>query len=413
MTRKAPNREIGATVLLSILGLALATPSWALDDKPVELVQARSEVPEELLLDIGIQLFDPGLPDDEYERYMLEEKGIFSDVRNAEARYLPMRLKQTLEMSGYWGAVRIVPVSHVIDLRIGGTIYKSNGKDLEIDLIAVDARGKKWLDKRYKGEANPIVYKETETDREPFQSLYNKIANDLLKVAKKLDAEDVQEVRRVAELRFAKYLAPIAFGDYLEVKKSKYKIEKLPSYEDPMMLRLADIRERDFMFVDTLNEYYADFHAQIDPAYDSWRSYAYEEQLAYDKLTKQGRLEKILGAAAIVGGVVAATRGGRAGQGVGQVGIMGGMAVLQNGFQKSEEAKMHREALRELAASFDSEVAPILIDVDGEVLRLTGSVGTQYDTWRQILRQIFAAETGLPLDPNAAPIPASGGPPKN
>ncbi len=87
--------------------------------------------------------------------------------------------------------------------------------------------------------------------------------------------------------------------------------------------------------------------------------------------------------------------------------------VLQDGFQKSEEAKMHREALRELAASFDSEVAPILIDVNGEVLRLTGSVGAQYDTWRQILRQIFAAETGLPLDPNAASIPASGGPSKN
>ena len=176
MTRKAPNRGLEATLLLGILGLTLATPSWALDDKPVELVQAQSEVPEELLLDVGIQLFDPGLPDDEYERYMLEEKGIYADVRNSEARYFPMRLKQTLEMSGYWGAVRIVPASHVVDLRIGGTIHKSNGKDLEIDLIVVDARGKKWLDRRYKGEANPIVYKETETDREPFQSLYNEIA---------------------------------------------------------------------------------------------------------------------------------------------------------------------------------------------------------------------------------------------
>ena len=413
MTRKAPNRGLEATLLLGILGLTLATPSWALDDKPVELVQAQSEVPEELLLDVGIQLFDPGLPDDEYERYMLEEKGIYADVRNSEARYFPMRLKQTLEMSGYWGAVRIVPASHVVDLRIGGTIHKSNGKDLEIDLIVVDARGKKWLDRRYKGEANPIVYKETETDREPFQSLYNEIANDLLKVAQKLDQEDVQEVRRVAELRFANYLAPIAFSDYLEVKKNKYKIEKLPSYEDPMMLRLADIRERDFMFVDTLNEYYADFYAQIDPAYDSWRSYAYEEQLAYEKLAGQGKWEKVLGVGAIIGGVIAATRGGRAGQAAGQAGIVVGSMVLQDGFQKSEEAKMHREALRELAASFDSEVAPILIDVEGEVLRLTGSVGTQYDTWRQILRQIFAAETGLPLDPNAASIPASGGPSKN
>ena len=92
---------------------------------------------------------------------------------------------------------------------------------------------------------------------------------------------------------------------------------------------------------------------------------------------------------------------------------MGGMAAIADGIQKSEEAKMHREALRELASSFDSEVAPILIDVEGEVLRLTGSVETQYETWRQLLRQIFAAETGLPLDPNAAAIPASSDPSKN
>jgi hypothetical protein len=74
---------------------------------------------------------------------------------------------------------------------------------------------------------------------------------------------------------------------------------------------------------------------------------------------------------------------------------------------------MHREGLRELAASFDSEVAPILIDVEGEVLRLTGSVETQYGTWRQLLRQIFSAETGIPVDPNAAPIPATEAESKN
>ena len=395
-------------VTTSILVLGLIATSALAEDNPVELVQAQTEVPEELLLDVGIQIFDPGLPDDEYERYMLEERGVFADVRKSEARYFPLRLKQALEASGFWGAVRLVPSSHVVDVRIGGAIWKSNGKKLEVDIKVVDATGKEWLDKRYKDEANPMAYKDKETDREPFQDLYNEIANALLEVSRKLDEEDIVEIRRVSELRFANYLAPTAFEEYLKVKKNKYKIERLPSYEDPMMLRLAEIRERDFMFVDTLNEYYADFDAQMEESYNGWREFSYEEQVALDKLNRAKNIERILGIAAVVGGVVATTKkGGRWGRGGGQVAILGGMAAIQDSFEKAEEAKMHREGLRELAASFDSEVAPILLDVEGEVLRLTGSVETQYATWRQLLRQIFAAETGLPLDPNAAPISAT------
>ena len=400
-------------VTTSILVLGLIATSALAEDNPVELVQAQTEVPEELLLDVGIQIFDPGLPDDEYERYLLEERGVFADVRKSEARYFPLRLKQALEASGFWGAVRLVPSSHVVDVRIGGAIWKSNGKKLEVGIKVVDATGKEWLDKGYKAEANRLAYLDKETDREPFQDLYNEIANDLLKVSRKLDEEDVVEIRRVSELRFANYLAPTAFEEYLEVKKNKYKIERLPSYEDPMMLRLAEIRERDFMFVDTLNEYYADFDAQMEESYDGWRAFSYEELVALDKLNKAKNIERILGIAAVVGGVVATTKGGRWGRGGGQVAILGGMAAIQDSFEKAQEAKMHREGLRELAASFDSEVAPILLDVEGEILRLTGSVETQYATCLQLLRHIFAAETGLPIDPNPASLPATEGESKN
>ena len=54
----------------------------------------------------------------------------------------------------------------------------------------------------------------------------------------------------------------------------------------------------------------------------------------------------------------------------------------------------------------DSEVTPLLIDVEGEVMRLSGSVETQYATWRNLLRQIFASETGLPVDPNSGTVEA-------
>jgi hypothetical protein len=79
---------------------------------------------------------------------------------------------------------------------------------------------------------------------------------------------------------------------------------------------------------------------------------------------------------------------------------MGGMVAMMDGFDKSAQTKMHREALKELAGSFDSEVQELLFDVEGEVLRLKGSVETQYASWRQILRQVFAAETGIAADPN-------------
>jgi hypothetical protein len=70
---------------------------------------------------------------------------------------------------------------------------------------------------------------------------------------------------------------------------------------------------------------------------------------------------------------------------------------------------MHLESLRELAASLDADVAPLLIDVEGDVMRLTGSVETQYETWRSLLRTIFATETGLPFDPNLEnPMAESG-----
>jgi hypothetical protein len=74
---------------------------------------------------------------------------------------------------------------------------------------------------------------------------------------------------------------------------------------------------------------------------------------------------------------------------------------------------MHLQALQELGASLDSEVAPLLIDVEGEVMRLTGSVETQYATWRNLLRDIFATETGLPVDPNVAVERAKQDPNKN
>jgi hypothetical protein len=392
-------------ILISVLALLFVPPlAFALDEEPVEALQALEEIPEEKLLDVGIHLFDSGIPEDEYERFLLEEKGVYEDIRQSEARWIPMSLKRTLESTGYWGAVRMAPSATSVDVIIEGAIVTSTGKKLEVDVIVFDSTGRGWLSKRYKEEADPLAYEE-ESTAEPFQSLYNRIANDLLKERSELDPEDFALIRQVSELKFASDLAPLAFQDYLAVKKGRYSLARLPADGDPMIARVSAIRERDHMFLDTLNEYYADLYAKMEKPYRGWRSASFEEQVAIDELNRAATWRKVLGIIAVGAGVYASGKG-REWSNVGEVAVLGGIAAVMDGFDKSAQTKMNREALKELAASFDSEAQELLFDVEGEVLRLKGSVETQYASWRQILRDLFAAETGIATDPNKIVSPS-------
>ena len=53
------------------------------------------------------------------------------------------------------------------------------------------------------------------------------------------------------------------------------------------------------------------------------------------------------------------------------------------------------DAIEELGESFASESQPMVVDVEGETHKLTGSAEAQYAEWRTLLRKIYASETGL------------------
>ena len=386
--------------------VAVVTASALADSDATKAVQARHEIPEESLLDIGIELFGTGISEEPEaeKKYQVE---VFPEIRKSEARYIPMRLKETLESTGQWGAVRVVPKNTAsVDLIISGTIIKSNGKVLIVEVDAVDSSGREWMDKRFKQEADTRAYapqREELENREPFEALYGAIANELLRAREELEVGDLLELRQISELRFAGSLAPTIYDDYLERnRKGRFTVAKLPAEDDPMMDRIAQIRERDYMFVDTLNENYANFTDTMEAPYDDWRAYTYEEQVALDQIRKKARNRKIIGALAIFGAVVASPGSGLEAA-ARDVALIGGIAALQSGIATGKEAKMHREAIRELGVSFDAEVAPLVVEVEGETVRLTGNLENQYAKWRGLLQQIYASETGLPADPNADP----------
>jgi len=364
----------------------------------VTLIQAKTQIPEDQLLDVMVPVFDPGLPEEDEEI----PPGVFPELRKSEARFFAVQLADTLQGTGHWGAVRVSPDRPAIaDLTVSGKIIRSTGKTLVLEVRAVDAAGRMWIDKRYKQTANPVAYAETPvTASDPFQNIYHRISNDLLLARQERSRSDIDRIRQVTQIKYAADLLPTVYFDYISLdRKGRLEIERLPAEDDPMMRRIAKVREREAMLVDVLNQHYAYFFEQMDEPYDSWRQFAYQEEIALDAMRKKARTQKILGAIAVLGAVLAQPSSG-AEAAIRDVAVMGGMAAIQAGFATSKEAKIHIEALQELGASFESEVEPLVIEVEGHTLRLTGSVEEQYDSWRQLLREIYATETGIPLDPN-------------
>lgn len=373
----------------------------------VKLIQAASEIPEAQLLDVGVRLFDENLPKDEK---VMEEEHIFPEVRKAEARYLPMQLRNTLEGTGQWGQVRVMPSdAEALDVYVSGKIIESTGQTLRAEVTVIDASGRQWFKKEYAQLADTRSYKDqTGKPRDPFQNMYNTLANDMLAYRQQLQAADLENIRRISELRFASDLAPYAFSSYMtQDKKGMKQVVRLPSDDDPMMERMDRIRERDYALLDTINEHYSLFADNMSEPYTNWRRYSYSELEAKDEARRAALTRKLLGAAAIVGGlVVGAEANTYAGQAAATGAIFGGAYAVKSGFDKGAEVKMHSDSLKQLGESFQSEVQPMVVEVEGRTLQLKGTAEEQYHEWRRLLKELYENETGTAVPSTPAPAAA-------
>lgn len=371
----------------------------------VDIIQAESEVPEYALLDVGILIFDPGVDEDQEAA----DNNIFPDVRRAEARYMPYHLKKTLEGTGLWGSVWVLPErSDAIDILVWGRIDQSDGLEVQLRVAAWDATGKEWLNKTYKDRIPQKAYsKYRDLTVDPYQDLYNEIANDLLAVRNKQSEKDLRTVRQVAELRFAADLVPAAFDEHLAEKDGKYTIRRLPAADDPMVARMRAVRDREYTFVDTLNEYYASLYYEMSPSYEDWRKMSREETLDYQELKRAAWTRQLLGLAAIVGAVMYESQAGGGNAAVTNTAVLMGMQGIMSGFEKRSEANEHRDSLRELGESFDSETEPLVIELEGQTRRLTGTAEQKYLEWRRLLHEIYSSETGFVMAGDSPDVSSS------
>jgi hypothetical protein len=420
--------RIGTGALFAALLLAGCVTQEERPQPKLVPTQPQAEIPQTQLLDVGVRLFDPGIPADVMTDVEKQQKqGIFPDLRRAESRYLAMNLRNTLETSGQWGAVRVIPdMAQFVDVIVTGRIVESNGKYLKLDVSAVDAAGHKWLDnRRYEGLADLASYHDSPglKPRDPFQNVYVHIADDILAARKKLPVAQLESLRRIAGMRFAADLAPDPYHAYVADNHGQYAITRLPAQDDPLYSRIDTIRQRDFALIDTVNDYYSGFSDTISESYSAWRRDSHDDITEYEKLKSQSTTRAALGAAAILAAIFVPSqcRGGdyncqRIEGAVRSVAAVAGTAGILSGLKKRSDAKIKLDSVRELATSFQAEVAPQIIEVEGRTLRLTGTAEDQYEEWRRMLHTLYVEETGgvtAPAAQSPAPTPNSGTQPKN
>lgn len=392
-------------LLLTLIAAGGCSVNEVITAEESELVVADTDLEEGQLLDVGIIEFDPGIPEDNNP----EKSRIYEEIRDAEARYLAYHLKTTMQGTGHWGAVRVIPTEEAFtDVLISAQIDESDGEFVELIVSVDDTSGQHWFTKTYETQTGVSSYSENRDRRlDPYQKVFNDIANDVYEFSKTFPPEYTKTLRQISELRFFRDMSPVVYRDHLSVDEEGFvTVNRLPARNDPTVDRLRQIRERDRLVVDMLNEHYANFYYGIAIPYHAYRKASREEAVNYRQVKRSAAIQTLLGVVVLAGSLQVDTSDSsysryRMKQSLQGIGITEGFSAIMRGVTRNSEASIHVEAIKELAESFGAEAAPMVVNVEGEARRLTGTAQAQYESWRKLLREIYEAETGFDVDVGA------------
>jgi hypothetical protein len=351
-------------------------------------------IPPEALLDVAIPPLNDGLALTD------EDDTVFPEVRFAETVYFSNQLAKTMEKSGAWGAIRVVPSAEVVmDVYISGTILQSDGETLDIEIEVFDTSGRQWLKERHRQVVGKYTYdRRLKSLADPFQNLFTAIANNVVAVREKMSAAEAERLRQISELRFAREFSPEAFSSYMEQnKKGILTVDQLPAENDTIFKRIAMIRERDNLYVDTMQDYYDAFSREMHLPYQDFRRASYDSVVKARQLKKRGNRQIIAGIAGILAGIYGRWNSGNlvAFDSSTTAAALGGYALKQ-GLQNKQRAAEQTERVAEMGSSLEAMIAPQVIALEDQSVTLSGTVEMQYGQWREMLHQIYQQERTLP-----------------
>ena len=343
---------------------------------------------------MGIAIFDvpdPGPDGDDPESVFQN-----SEVLRAERNYVPYVIGRHLQAAGIWGAVRVLPRSSAaMDVTVTGAIIQSDGESLVFRAKATDARGVEWFEKEYRAVAEADAYGTSDDMEDPFAHTYAALAADMAASLGELSRRDVAHVRAVAEIAFARSLVPEGFARHvIPTPDGGYQLRRLPADDDPMLQRVREVRHREHLFIDQVNDYYDDFTANIQGTYDEWRRKAFLGRRAHRELKTKTDAQLLLGSARVIAGL--ARMAHEMPSRLGFDWVARGMGLIRGAEFSEGRMVDNAELLREAGSSTQASLVPHTSALENRTTSLQRGIDSSYDHLRAILDRIYREEFGLP-----------------
>lgn len=381
---------------------ALALPASAVGPLPSEQIttaQNKShnykQVRTNTKINVIIPIFDPNIPTnpDDYEKL-----GVWPELRNAEAKIFALRLRESLEDSGVFGAVRVSPNDTALgELYVTGKILKSTSEDVQLEISVQDISRKQWFrtPQKFTYRVNEYSLQSARTkNSDPYAPIFAEITEAIVNRFAKERDRNLKKLQNVSALVLARSYSEETFGPYLVERRGRLKLRELPAANDPKYQRVLRLKAREDVFVDELQDHYQVYEGDLHDSYAAWQRDSFPEAKDYRLARIKARKERNLGVLATVASVVLATQAnGNDAAVAGAIagGIAGGGLIFKS-FRTNADSKIHREQLKEYGQTLDLELGPKNIEFEDQTLELTGTAAEQFQQHRDYLKQWYEAE---------------------
>lgn len=346
-------------------------------------------------LNVNVVEMQPGLLKTDSES---REAGIWPELRRAESRRLSVKLAKAFNDSNAFSNVNVTTSSDFItDIVITGKIIVSNGEDVHLQITATDSTNKKLIDKKtYKHRTNEYYFNNIRNEGiDPFDVIYRSVVGDVIEALKK---QDLDKIELTTDLRFAYQLNQDQFYDAIEKKNNYYELGFIPAANDPMLLRSKNVQLKDLAFRNEMQKHYIQFVDEMEDSYGIW------QKAAFSASKSKREAEAAAAAAAIVGVLLVAAAASDAGNSYddysyGNIAAASvGAALMVSAVGSSREAKVHENTIKEVSLSFDGEIAPKVVEMEGLQIKLDGNIKDQFNKWQVVLEDIYESESSQTND---------------
>lgn len=360
----------------------------------------------DLYMDVVIPVFNPGLPvanDGSVDYDEVEERGIWPQLRRAEAKRFAVQTKKALEKIGTFGSISVVPSPNASgDVFVLGTINESNSELIEITATIIDATGTVWGQKNFENKVSKGFFRDAmNKDKNPYGKVFKDIGDYVYDTLKAKSEQEKTRIKNLANVRYAQMYSPEAFGQFVSTKVGTSKnietylhtLNGMPSEENKMFSRIETLKTQDQLFVDNLQEEYLAFDENTKESYRTWQRETLPEAVAAREAEEERNTSAIIGTGLAVLGVLLNSNSNSLEGELGTLAAgLGAAYFVKDAMNKNAELKVHKASLDEIGENLDITLTPTVMEFNDEVVELTGTAGEQFEQWRAHLKKIYDLE---------------------